>query len=94
VAEALGRMLEVKVERGLLEGAEVTSEYKRITHAQFMDDTILMGSETVENAKVFKGVLDLFLLASGGRVNENKSYIYMMNTLVRLYSRICRQLGF
>eukprot|EP01018_Ginkgo_biloba_P009696 Gb_25173 [translate_table: standard] len=94
MAKSLGRMLKENAERGLLEGAEVTTDCKRISHAQFMDDTILMGTTTMENAKIFKEVLDTFLLASGGRVNENKSFIYMMNSSVRLHSRICRLMGF
>eukprot|EP01018_Ginkgo_biloba_P014488 Gb_16744 [translate_table: standard] len=94
VAEALGRMLEDKAGKGLIEGAEVTSGCKRISHAQFVDNTILMGTPTMKNAKAFKDAIELFLLASGGSVNKSKSYIYMLNSSVRLHSKICRQWGF
>eukprot|EP01018_Ginkgo_biloba_P019731 Gb_09004 [translate_table: standard] len=94
VAETLGRLLGERAERGLIEGAEVTSSYKWLTHTQFVDDTILMGAATMENAKAFKRILDLFLSASGGKVNETKSFLYTMNTSARVQNKICRYLGF
>lgn len=94
VAETLGRMLKIKEDRGLLKGAEVTTGCRRISHAQFVDDTILMGTTSVENAKSFKEMIDIFLLASGGKLNDIKSFIFVLNSSVRLHSRICRLMGF
>eukprot|EP01018_Ginkgo_biloba_P014379 Gb_37800 [translate_table: standard] len=43
-AEALGRILKNKVERGSLVGMEVTSNCRRISHVQFANDTLLEGN--------------------------------------------------
>ena len=43
------------------------------THQQFVDDTMLMGHPSVQEAQSFKKSLNLFAKASGLEVNPNKS---------------------
>lgn len=49
---------------------------KDINHSLFVDDTLLMGKLSFIIASQFKKVLDEFLLASGGILNNTKCRIY------------------
>jgi len=43
---------------------------KGINHSQFVDDTLFLGDAKNIIAKIFKVILDFFLDASGGQVNN------------------------
>ena len=45
-----------------------------------MDDTMLMGYSSVQEAKAFKTSLNTLLLGSGIDINKDKSQIYFFNT--------------
>ena len=63
-------------------------------HAQFADDTILLGGASMVIAKRFKEALSLFSKDSEGKVNLIKSKVYAWNCLPRTIARISRILGF
>lgn len=52
---------------------KVGREKVLVSHLQFDDDTILMGKASENNLKTVKGILRLFELASGLKVNFSKS---------------------
>ena len=60
-------------------GIRMAHETKDINHAQFADDTILLGGATHNIARRFKAELDSYCQASGSKLNLRKSKIYSWN---------------
>ena len=48
---------------------------KDINHAQFADDTMLLGGAGVHSAKNFKKELDIYLQISGSKIKNSKCII-------------------
>ena len=63
-------------------------------HAQFVDDTILLGGASTIIAERFRRVLSTFLKASDDKINATKSKAYSWNFLPRNKAKISRILGF
>lgn len=65
-------MVEAQIYRGygVVRGGEV-----RLTHLQFVDDTIIVGEKTWQNVRSMRAVLLLFEDISGLRVNFHKSIL-------------------
>ena len=77
MVEGLGRLIHKEVQahklRGIsLHGAPVT------THLQFVDDNMLFGHPSVQEAHSFKAILRLFSSASGLTINDSKSQIFFL----------------
>lgn len=53
----------------MFEGLKIGFDKILVTYLQFADDTILMGKASVGNAKALKGILRIFEVASGLKVN-------------------------
>lgn len=53
-----------------------------ILHLLFVDDSLLLDRATVQNAMVFKWILEAYCIASGQKVNLQKSIIYF-NSKIR-----------
>ena len=64
------------------------------THKQFVDDTMLMGHPSVQEAQSFKNSLNLFAKASGLDVNPNKSQVFFVNTAPATQRNILQILDF
>ena len=64
-----------------------------INHAQFADDTILLGGASSQSTKNFKHELDLYQDASGSKINFAKSQIFGWNYNPREMLEISRILG-
>jgi hypothetical protein len=79
MAESLSRKLEQERLEGSIQGINITRGVREINHSQFVDDTLLRGATSTIIAKRFKKVLDSFLNASRGKVNNAKSHIYGWN---------------
>ena len=60
MAEGLSRLLQSRVEGGELRGIRLTESLEAQTHHQFVDDTMLMGHPSVQEAQSSKKILDLF----------------------------------
>ncbi|XP_057836070.2 uncharacterized protein LOC131046358 [Cryptomeria japonica] len=73
LAEGLGRLLKSQVSHGLIHGWQWGMGLPTLSHLQFVDDTSLMGLARIREADSFRKTLDIFLAASGQRVNEQKS---------------------
>ena len=78
--EGLGRLLKAKSQNHQLKGLSPHPSLEPQTHQQFVDDTMLMGNSSVQEAKTLKTSLNTFLLASGLDINKEKSHIYFFNT--------------
>ena len=80
MAEGLSRLLQSKVECGELRGIWLADSLEAQTHQQFVDDTMLMGHPSVQEARSFKSYLNLFAKASGLAINQAKSQVFFLNT--------------
>ena len=60
-------------------GMTITPRVKRINHAQFADDTLLLGHANLTTARSFKKELDAYTDVSGSEISLRKSKIYGWN---------------
>ena len=60
----------------MIRALKIARGVKNANHAQFIDDTILLGGASVIIAKRFREVISTFLKASDGKVNVVKTKIY------------------
>eukprot|EP00253_Pinus_taeda_P030885 PITA_30885 len=65
-----------------------------ISHQQFVDDNMLFGYPSVQEASLFKSLLNDFLEASGTSINQAKSQIYFFHTALVTQFSIARIVGF
>ena len=78
-ASALSFQLEaVRLDQELLE-IRMARGTKDINHAQFADDTILLGGASQIIARRFKKEMNRYCQASGSKINYRKSKIYGWN---------------
>ena len=63
-------------------------------HRQFVDDIMLMGHPSVQEARAFKSCLVTFAKASGLEVNPEKSQLFFFNSSLTTQRNIGRILGF
>ena len=60
-------------------GISIAPRVKRMNHAQFVDDTLLLGQANLTTARSFKNELDAYTEASGSEISLRKSKIYSWN---------------
>ena len=77
-----------------LKGIKATRGVKAVNHAQFADNTILLGGASTIIVERFNGVLSNFIKASDGKGNSEKSKVYRWNCPPGTMARIGRILGF
>ncbi|XP_059065974.1 uncharacterized protein LOC131857424 [Cryptomeria japonica] len=94
MAEALGRTITKARLEHHLEGIKITENTEALTHQQFADDTMLLGSANSMEAMTFKSILNQYASASGQQVNHGKSEIFFFNTNYRIETEISRILEF
>lgn len=90
MAETLSLHLENKRRTKEITGVDIIRGTKGINHSLFADDTLLIGGASSLMARRFKIILDLFLQASGGKLNNNKCKIYTWNVPRHITQRISR----
>ncbi|XP_045830878.1 uncharacterized protein LOC123922177 [Trifolium pratense] len=79
-AEGLHVLMEAMVERDLFTGYSVGEIAPvSVSHLQFADDTLLMGTKCWANVRALRAVLVLFESMSGLRVNFHKSLLVGVN---------------
>eukprot|EP00253_Pinus_taeda_P025799 PITA_25799 len=79
MAETLSLHLENKRKLKEITGVDTVRGTKGINHSLFADDTLLIGGASSLMARRFKSILDLFLQASGGKLNNSKCMVYTWN---------------
>ena len=94
MAEGLSCLLQTKAKNGELRGICLMDNMDPQTHQQFVDDTMLMGHPSVQEARSFKNFLNLFAKASGLAVNQAKSQVFFLNTAPATQRNILCILGF
>ncbi|CAJ2669290.1 unnamed protein product [Trifolium pratense] len=79
-AEGLHVLMEAMVERNMFTGYSVGELAQvSVSHLQFADDTLLMGTKSWANVRALRAVLVLFESMSGLRVNFHKSMLVGVN---------------
>jgi hypothetical protein len=92
-ASALSYQLEnAQINKDLM-GLSITQGVKDINHAQFANDTLLLGGASPIIAKKFKEELDAYAEASSSEINLAKSNIYGWNITPNEMLRITHILG-
>lgn len=74
MAEGLGRLLKISIHSGTLQGIPLHN-LPPSSHQQFVDENMIMGYPSVQEARSLKYLLDSFSRASGTEVNLDKSQI-------------------
>jgi hypothetical protein len=80
LAEALSRKLEYERESGNLPRLQIASGVKNMNYSQFVEDTLLSGGASIIFATKFKSIMDSFINASGGDVNNRKCQVMGWST--------------
>eukprot|EP00253_Pinus_taeda_P013290 PITA_13290 len=88
MAETLSLHLENKRKSKEITGVDIVRGTKGINHSLFADDTLLIGGASSLMARRFKNILDLFLQASGGKLNNKKCMVYTWNVPRYIAQRI------
>ena len=78
-ASVLSYQLEKARQEQVLPGIRMARGTKDINHAQFADDTILLGGASQIIARRFQSEITRYCLASGSKINLRKSQIYGWN---------------
>ena len=76
VEYSLSRRLNILKSEGNVSGISFFIGVQPINHAQFFDDTIILGSASTQIARRIKITLDIFLKVSGSRINPSKAWLY------------------
>lgn len=94
MVEAFRRYIQTQQALGFWQGIKIGNLDISVTHSLFVDDTLLLGSYNVKEARKIKHVLDLYTTASSQKINENKSKIYLFKTNQIISNRIVNILVF
>jgi len=93
MAEGLGRHIKFALDSHQLKGLSIHGT-PAISHQQFVDDNMFFGYPSVQEASLFKPVLNDFSAASGTRVNNAKSQVFFFHTAPVVKRAIAHILGF
>ncbi|GKV32111.1 hypothetical protein SLEP1_g40740 [Rubroshorea leprosula] len=74
-AEGLNGLISTAVSREMLKGIEVGTQGFKVTHLQFVDDTLICGKATEDNLWAVKCILRTFEIVSGLKINYRKSQL-------------------
>ena len=77
----------------MLPGLRIANNVRDINHAQFADDTLLLGGANIHSAEHFKQELELYKEVSGSKINFQESKIFSWKCSVRELREIARMLG-
>eukprot|EP00253_Pinus_taeda_P032784 PITA_32784 len=91
-ASVLSYQLDHNQQNQTLPGLRSTHKVKDINHAQFADDTLLLGGASIISARSFKKELDIYMMFSGSKINLRKCSIYGWNFSIKELSDISRLL--
>jgi len=91
--DSLSRNLEHRNQSGFIIRIQFSRGVKSMNHYQFSDDTFFMGGASYILAIIFKFILDQFMEASGGILNNAKNNIYGWNTPTRNLQHIYQIFG-
>eukprot|EP00253_Pinus_taeda_P017956 PITA_17956 len=93
MAEGLSRLLHSTISSQTLKGISLHGLHP-LSHQQFVDDTMLFGHPSSQEAYAFKDLLSLFSEASGTSINATKSQLFFFHTPASTQRNIARILGY
>jgi len=93
MAEGLSRLIYHAASSDSIKGISL-HDNSPITHQQFVDDNLLFGHPSIQEARAFKSLLNTFSDAFGTTINSEKSQIFFFNTPSISQRNIARILGF
>eukprot|EP00253_Pinus_taeda_P015050 PITA_15050 len=93
MAEGLNRLLHSAISSQTLKGISLHGLHP-LSHQQFVDDTMLFGHPSSQEASAFKDLLSLFSEASGTSINATKSHLFFFHTPAFTQRNIARILGY
>eukprot|EP00253_Pinus_taeda_P002897 PITA_02897 len=94
MADSLSRKLTAEKLNGTLPGIRAMRGTNPINHAQFADDSLLMGGASLKITRAFNDVSQSFCRVSGALVNRRKSAVYGWAVDQQTIFRIAQSLGF
>ncbi|XP_059071290.1 uncharacterized protein LOC131864838 [Cryptomeria japonica] len=92
MAEVLGRLIKKRHSEGIWKGIKVHEQFEAITCSQFVDDAIIFGEASIQEAAVIKNTLEEYVLASGQVMNKGKSQLFFFNINRQIQGRIAQLL--
>lgn len=93
MAEGLGRCINSAILSRNLKGINL-HQAPTISHQQFVDDNMIFGHSSVQEARTLISLLDNFSKSSGALINKVKSQIFFFNTHPTTQRAIAHILGF
>jgi len=93
MAEGLSGLLHSAISSHTLKGISLHG-LPPISHQQFVDDNMLFGHPSAQEASAFKSLLNLFSEASGTTINASKSQLFFFHTPTLTQRNVARILGF
>eukprot|EP00253_Pinus_taeda_P012127 PITA_12127 len=93
MAEGLGRSIKNAIQTQKLKGITL-HQAPTVSHQQFVDDNMIFGYSSVQEARALNSLLLPFSKASGTLINSVKSQIFFFNTHPTTQRAIARILGF
>eukprot|EP00253_Pinus_taeda_P015841 PITA_15841 len=93
MAEGLNRLLHSAISSQTLKGISLHGLHP-LSHQQFVDDTMLFGHPSSQEASAFKDLLSLFSEASGTSINATISHLFFFHTPAFTQRNIARILGY
>ena len=93
MAQGLGHYLKAVAHPTSLKGISLHNEEPH-THKKFVDDNMLMGYPSIQEARSFNSIMDTFSLASCTTINIGKSHFFFFNTTALTQRKIACILGF
>ena len=94
MVEGMSKLIQTHAIGGEIRGLSLHEGMEKQTHQQFMDDTILMGHPSVQEACAFKKSLTLFAKAYGLAINSKKYQVFFLNMAPIIQRNIVKILGF
>jgi hypothetical protein len=88
MAEGLGRYIKASIQNGSLHGLPLHGLQPVASHGQFVDDTLLMNTPTVQETTKISSILFDFSEASGTTFNLAKSQLLFFNTPVAIQQHL------
>lgn len=93
MAEGLSHLLHFATSSHSLKGITLHGQ-SPITHQHFVDDNMIFGYPSVQEASAFKLLLNPFSETFGTTINASKSQIFFFHTPVLTQRNVARILGF
>ncbi|XP_071718810.1 uncharacterized mitochondrial protein AtMg01250-like [Rutidosis leptorrhynchoides] len=92
--DGLNILTKAAIDKNLFRGVEIGRDKVLISHLQYAEDTIFFGEWSSSNARNLINILKCFELASGLKVNFQKSCLYGVGVCTSDVEGLARRMGF